>query len=160
MNTNLKVFIVEDNTFFANLLQEEISRNGHHDIQTFTSAESCLDELWKVPQVIFMDYELTNMNGVEALRKIMSFDPDIQVVFLSGQDSMHVALETLKFGAFDYIVKDDRAFERVAQVLNTASKIQDIIQREKTNQKWGIARKIGTVLAGFIAGAVVGVQVL
>ena len=57
------------------------------------------------PAIIFLDYTMEEMNGIDVLQSIKTFDDNINVVFISGQERVNIAVDALKYGAFDYIVK-------------------------------------------------------
>ena len=108
-----KIFIVEDDVFYANLLKKEIIKNRLGNVETYHTGEDFIDNLYKNPDVVLLDHNLGNMNGVDVLKKIKSISPKIQVIFLSAQEKMHVAITSLKFGAFDYVEKNNTALNRV-----------------------------------------------
>ena len=64
------------------------------------------------------------LNGLEVLRKIKRFNPNIYMVLLSGQDDMEVAVNALKYGAFDYIIKGKNDLAKIETVL---AKIQTVM---------------------------------
>lgn len=84
----------------------------------FTSARDCIAQLHQQPAVITLDYSLPDMNGAEALQKILAFNPGIHVVIISAQENITTALDLLKKGAYDYIVKDDDARNRLWNTVN------------------------------------------
>ena len=57
------------------------------------------------------------MDGLEVLQEIKKIDPEVDVVILSGQDKIEVAVKTMQYGAFDYIVKGEAAFYRAEKVV-------------------------------------------
>jgi DNA-binding NtrC family response regulator len=57
------------------------------------------------------------MSGLEVLQQIKTFDPNIHVVFLSGQTGADVAIGAFKMGAHDFIVKNENSFEEVRGIL-------------------------------------------
>jgi DNA-binding NtrC family response regulator len=72
--------------------------------------------------VIVLDYQLNGekkgaQNGLEILKKIKSANPAVEVVMLSGQDKIDVAVELMKHGAFDYVIKNPTAFVRTQNAI-------------------------------------------
>ena len=83
-----------------------------------------MENLSHNPDVILLDYHLdgmdkTAMNGIEALDKIKTFNPDIPVVMLSSQDKIDVAINCMHHRAFDYVVKSETAFVRLQKIITT-----------------------------------------
>jgi DNA-binding NtrC family response regulator len=103
---------------------------GYHNIQQFNSGEECMDNLYKMPDVIFLDYNMKNINGMESLKRIKSFHSDIEVIFLSGQDSIEIAVNSLRYGAFDYIIKNDVALEKINMQIQNVDRLKKIIRKK------------------------------
>jgi len=126
-----KIFIVEDNVFYASLLKNEIVKNKLGKVESFSSGESFLENLFKMPDIVLLDYNLESMNGIEVLKNIKSINPNIQVIFLSAQEKMNVAITSLKYGAYDYVEKNDVAFKRINALINRILKFNQIVDEQK-----------------------------
>lgn len=111
--TPFKIFIVEDDEWYAELLSYHLSLNPDYSVEIFTSAQDFLNNLHRRPSLVTLDYSMPDMNGSELLKRIKSGNPDIPVVIISGQEDIKTAVKLLKEGAYDYIVKDDDAKERI-----------------------------------------------
>ena len=103
----LKVFVVDDNELYAKMSMHHLSLNPDNEVESFKSGKECLDALYKNPDLIFLDYSLPGMSGIEILRKIKATHKEIPVVIVSGQEDVSTAVNLLKEGAYDYIVKDE-----------------------------------------------------
>jgi DNA-binding NarL/FixJ family response regulator len=68
------------------------------------------------PDVILMDIELPNLNGIEAARQICELEPKSKILFLSITDAADIVTKALKTGARGYVVKYDAASELVQAV--------------------------------------------
>lgn len=112
-----KIFIVEDEPFFANLINYDLEANYFDGIKVFFSGEDCLKNLDLKPKVVILDHQLPGMTGLEVLKKIKDHDPKIHVIFLSGQSGAQLAIGAFKQGALDFIVKGDNAFQEVRDLL-------------------------------------------
>ncbi len=110
---SFKIFVVEDDEMYGQLLAYHLSLNPDYEVEVFTSAKKCLNSLHLKPSVITLDYSMPDMSGGELLQKIKSQHPEIPVVIVSGQEDISTAVKLLKEGAYDYIVKDDDAKERL-----------------------------------------------
>ncbi len=140
-HNRIKIFLVDDDALFLKLLEIEFLQETDFDIKTFSSGELCLDNLSYHPDVVILDYLLagidkTAMNGIETLDKIKSLKSDIQVVMLSAQDKIDVAVSCMHHGAFDYVVKSETAFLRLQKI------ILNILKTKKTESelKWYMER--------------------
>ncbi|MCU0430090.1 MAG: response regulator [Cytophagaceae bacterium] len=129
MSKNILIFLVEDDTFYREMLHFHLYENGYKNIQEYASAEECMDNLYKMPDVVFMDYNMKGTNGMEALQQIKSFHSDIEVILLSGQESIEIAVNSLRYGAFDYIIKNDVAMEKVSLQILNIDKLKKLIRK-------------------------------
>ena len=112
-----KVFIVDDDNFNLSWYTKHVSDLGRYAVSSFDNGHDLLNALIDKPQIIFLDHNLGSMTGIELLKRIKRFEPSVVVIFITGQDDMHTALNALKFGAFDYIVKGSGDLERITNVL-------------------------------------------
>lgn len=130
----IKIFLVDDDAVFLKNLEIEFLDHADIDVETFSTGESCVENLSKKPDIIILDYHLdgidaTAMNGVDTLDKIKSYNGDIAVIMLSSQDSIDVAVNCMHHKAFDYIIKSETAFVRLQKNITDIVKYQKL---EKT----------------------------
>ncbi|MCK5820290.1 MAG: sigma-54-dependent Fis family transcriptional regulator [Bacteroidales bacterium] len=118
----MKIFIVEDDKFYNKLIEHHLKLNPDFEIQTFFNGQDLIDKLSDNPDIISLDYSLPDMTGHDVLAKVRNYDPNIEVVVISGQDNISTAVQLLKEGAYDYITKDENIKERL---LNTIHKIRE-----------------------------------
>src|SRR5438552_2642691 len=116
------IFVVDDDAMQSMMLKDYLGKYSYLNIHVFNSGEECLKNMNLNPQIIFLDYNFDKagpmaMNGIDILKEIKSVKPDVEVVMLSGQDKIEVAVETLKYGAFDYVVKSETAFHRSEHIV-------------------------------------------
>jgi DNA-binding NtrC family response regulator len=66
-----------------------------------------------MPDIVIQDYFMEDMNGLDVLRKVKKSSPKTEFIFLTGNESVDVAINSIKYGAFDYIIKDEVAMDKV-----------------------------------------------
>jgi len=116
--TKPNIFIVEDDPFYLSLLKKSVTGSRSCEVQTFATGEAFLEKIYQMPDVILLDQNLEGkITGLEVLKRVKSLNPDIQVIFLSAQEKMNIAIQSLKYGAFDYVIKDDLAFSKVNKLI-------------------------------------------
>lgn len=120
--------MVEDDEWYSRLLVHNLSLNPDYEIESFTNGKDCLNNLYKSPDLITLDYRLPDMKGLEILKKIKAENEEIQVILISEQDEIDVVVELLKYGAYDYIVKSKDIRERL---LNTVQNIRNGVRQRK-----------------------------
>lgn len=137
---SLKVFILEDDTWYGSMLQHYLSLNPDYEVKRFESSKDFFSHLHEKPDVVTLDYSLPDMDGGEVLKKIKGVHPDIQVLIISGQEDVSTAITLLKNGAFEYIVKDDETKDRL---WNTLLHLQQIngLRNEVEHLKEQVAQK-------------------
>jgi two-component system, NtrC family, response regulator AtoC len=114
---SLKIFILEDDTWYGSMLHHYLSLNPDYEVRRFENSAEFFNHLHEHPDVVTLDYSLPDMAGDEVLKKIKENHPGIQVVVISGQEDVATAISLLKNGAFDYIVKDDDTKDRIWNTL-------------------------------------------
>lgn len=131
-NSKKVIFIVDDQPLYANILQASIEK-PNHQIHLFESGEECLKNMHLNPDVIILDFELDNgtnqqMNGVATLKRIKEVNSVCEVIMLSGHEDVKIVTTSIKFGAYDYVVKNENALINIKnRILNIYRKI-DILR--------------------------------
>ena len=122
-DNKIRLFLIDDDALFLRLLELEFLEHGDFIIETFTTGESAIANLLHKPDVVILDYFLEGtdgyaMNGLETLDNIKDYNKAIPIVMLSSQDKIYVAVNCMRHGAFDYVVKSETAFMRLQKVLS------------------------------------------
>jgi DNA-binding NtrC family response regulator len=117
-----KIFIVDDDPVLAEMLKDHLAKMTSYEIKLFETGEDCLKNLSEKPGIVFLDFYLNSvkkdaMDGLDVLQEIKKQDPEVDVVMLSGQDKIEVAVKTMQYGAFDYIVKGESSFYRAEKAV-------------------------------------------
>jgi DNA-binding response OmpR family regulator len=129
-----RIYIVEDNRFYGDLLKNELEKDNLGKVKVFTSGETFLNYMDTNPDIIILDHNLGSMKGVDLLQQVKITNPQVEVIFLSSQEQMNVAVKSLKFGAYDYVEKNNHAFDKVKQNVRIINqKLAD--KRKKQNIK-------------------------
>ncbi len=102
-----KIFIVDDDPWYGEILEYHLSSNPDYSITRFTNGKSCLDNLYVNPDFITVDYSLPDMTGAQLFTQIKNVQANIPVVVISSQEDITVAVNLLKQGVYDYLLKDD-----------------------------------------------------
>ena len=102
---NKLVFIVDDEQAISKLLTYWVKDKWKYDIEVFSNGEDLLRRLNAKPDLVLLDIMLPGVDGIEVLKRIRQYDENLPVIMLSAQGSIEVAVDALKFGAFDYFPK-------------------------------------------------------
>lgn len=145
---SFKIFIVEDDMWYSSMLEYYLSLNPDYVVTKFDSAKSFLSRLHEKPDVVTLDYSLPDMNGDLLLKQLKETSPDTKVIIISGQEDVRIALDLLKKGAYDYIVKDEDTKERLWNALlhlreNVQLRQEIEILKEEVGRKYDFSNIIG-----------------
>ena len=124
MSTNhtLKIFVVDDDEFFGSIVKTTLEREENIEVELFTTAVDFLQSLYLNPDLVIIDYDLPETNGIEILKSVKAFNADLISVILSGQKDLKVVVEAYKTGADRYIIKDENALVELIWNVNAFRK--------------------------------------
>jgi two-component system, NtrC family, response regulator AtoC len=102
---NKLVFIVDDEQAISKLLSYWLKEKWGYDVEVHASGEEVFKRLYLKPDLVLLDIMLPGMDGLEVLKRIKQIDENLPVIMLSAQGKIEIALEALKYGAYDYFPK-------------------------------------------------------
>lgn len=102
-----KIYIVEDDPWYGEILDYHLSLNPDYRVTRFETGKSVLNKLHLQPDLITIDFSLPDMQGDELYKKIKEISPQTPVIVISSQEEITIAVNLLKMGVKDYLVKDD-----------------------------------------------------
>lgn len=142
-----KIFIVEDDVIYAEMLKYYLSMNPDFEVISFATAKDCLANLHRKPDLISLDYSLPDAKGKDILKRLKESNPDLPVIVISGQDDISIAVELLKSGATEYLVKNDSTkgllWNAITRIRETQSLKQEVEQlREELGNKYDLSKLI------------------
>lgn len=113
----MKIFVVEDDRFYNAILVKALEKVATHTVKGFLSGAAFLQQIREQPEVVTLDLGLPDMEGHELLSRIREESPHTEVIVISGQDDLKLAVQLLREGAYDYIAKDENVEERLRHCL-------------------------------------------
>jgi DNA-binding NtrC family response regulator len=122
----VSIFLVDDDLSYLYPLGFYLQKNTEHMVYCYRSGEECMKNLHKLPDIIILDYNLNpeppdTMNGLEVLKEVKAVMPKTKVVMLSGRETFSGVVESLKLGAFTYVIKDIEALTTLKKIIETIS---------------------------------------
>ena len=144
-NNQYKIFVVEDNTLYAQVLKKQLV-DEHYQVKVFHTGNDCISCLHEKPDVITLDYTLPDLNGHEVLRKVQKELPDTHVIVISAQEDITTAIELMKNGAYDYVMKAPDTRERLSNIIKNIYqsdqiKLENVLLKDAIKEKYNF-RKI------------------
>lgn len=168
-----KLIVVDDEVKFVEVLAERLKRKGVN-VKAFTSSLDALDTLKEEEfDAALFDIMMDNLNGLQLLEKCKDIQPNLEVVMLTGDGTVETAIEAMKKGAYDYLIKPvnpnklemvlQRAAERkwlkdqnlnLSENIKRINKFSDIIGESKVMEelKYVISRVGDSTLPALILG--------
>jgi DNA-binding NtrC family response regulator len=104
-DTSGQILVVDDDLEMRALVKDVLEEEGHH----VTTTESGRDALQRLSEgeyaVVLTDLRMQGMQGLELLSSIKETYPDINVILMTAFGSVETAIEAMKQGAYDYLIK-------------------------------------------------------
>jgi hypothetical protein len=116
--TNL--FIVDDNKLMVLALEQHLKNKFgvSINISTFYDGESCLEKVDTTTDIVILDYNLDGIDGLEILKLIKEINPKTEVIMLSSNESIVLAIESFREGARDFVIKKPGSWQKVTRLVN------------------------------------------
>ncbi len=122
----MKMLLVDDEERFLQTTQKLLHKMGY-DVLTATSGQECLDMLGRHNiHVVILDVKMPGMDGVETLKQIKRLYPLVEVIMLTGHATVESAVDGLKSGATDYLMKPTGIEELITKAEEAFAKRQAI----------------------------------
>jgi DNA-binding NtrC family response regulator len=128
------LLVVDDDAAFRQVMARELGRLGY-EVEAASTGEEALERVQaSEPEVILLDLRLPGMSGLETLKAVQSSAPAAEVIMMTGHGSIDSAIESIRIGAFDYVVKPcplDELHIRIQRALERRSLRQRAILLER-----------------------------
>jgi len=124
MDEKLRIMVVDDEKIVRESLYHWFKREGH-SAETAASGLEALEKLERAPfDVLFVDIKMPKMDGLEVLRRVKEGYPDTIVIIITAYGSVESAVEAMKFGAHDYLLKPFKPDQLALVIEKTVSQVK------------------------------------
>jgi two-component system response regulator AtoC len=142
-----RILIVDDEVDALDLMEELFLKHGYETFTARNGMEALAIINDQEPDILISDMVMPEMDGIKLLEVIGKKYPDISVIMITAHGTIETAVETMKKGAKDYILKPLRLDEILAKV-ETISQLKSLMKenlylREKLSQKYNFNNIIG-----------------
>ncbi|HNT80586.1 MAG TPA: response regulator [Bacteroidia bacterium] len=153
--SHYKVFVVDDDQMQSEMIVDQIKKQSSFEVISFSNGKDCLKNLHLNPNIVVLDYQLdtqdqTALDGLDVLQEIKKTLPDSEVIMFSGQEKIEVAVNTMKYGAFDYIVKGESAFHRLENTMINILRKFKLTKQAKVYRKLSLSLGIVLIVMIFV----------
>ena len=148
ITSGARVFLVEDDPFLAKNQKLKLNRAGFA-CDIFGSGEDCLAAIdrGQLPHVVVLDLLMPGIGGLETLKRIRKLDPDLPVIVVSGQGKVSTAVETIREGSYEYMIKPVSEEALISTVRHAVSQRNISLEltrlRREVRQAYAFDRLIG-----------------
>ncbi len=123
-SSNKRIFIVDDDPFWTAVLTQQLNELGYNDVSAFSGGADCIQQLHRNPNMVFLDYQMEEMDGLDVLARIKEYYPGIGVVFCTAHEDLEVAVGAMKSGSFDYLLKINTTKNELATTIENLAASQ------------------------------------
>lgn len=126
------IYLLSDASHPTAVYEQHLLNSGVKEVKVFDDSQDFINQLIFEPDAVIIEHAVQPFNGLEVLKKIRRQNPDLPVVYLSAQQDMKTAVDALKYGAFDYIIKGESDLSHLSEVLaRVARYLHEINLRNK-----------------------------
>jgi DNA-binding NtrC family response regulator len=156
------LFIVEDNAVLSKALQADLEITFAAKplrIHLFENGVACMEQFAKIkPPIVILDYHLDSkspdaLNGIKILDLMKRENDDVEVVMLTSEDNIAVAIKSFQHGASDFILKSETQYKKINNALYNLLKMRDM--KSEAKQYKGLAIGLFVSIAVIIGGMII-----
>lgn len=134
-----RILLVDDEERFRVTLGKMLAAQGL-EVHSLASGAAALEEINRQAyDVVLLDIRMPEMDGIETLAAIKKDHPDVEVIILTGHASMEAALEIIKLGGYDYLLKPCPLEELLLKI---DAAYEKKLEREKIRKGLAAGKKI------------------
>ncbi|HET6923184.1 MAG TPA: sigma-54 dependent transcriptional regulator [Anaeromyxobacteraceae bacterium] len=147
MNATARILVVDDEKLIRWSVGERLQRDGYEVIAAETGEEALELVAASVPDVMLLDVRLPGIDGLATLQRALALHPDVSVLMMSAHSTVDIAVEAMKHGAVDFLVKPfpfqslDAAVQRALAAARTRRQIAAL-----TSERKGGVESLGTLV--------------
>lgn len=128
LNNVTRVLLVDDEEFFLETTHEALSNRGYK-VVTAQRSMSALEIIeTQIFDVVVLDIKMPGMDGLELLRKLKNYRPTLEIIMLTGHATVPLAVEAMKLGAFDFLLKPC-SIDEITRSIDKAARIGRLERR-------------------------------
>ena len=132
--SKIKMMLVDDEERFLQTTSKILAKKGYHAV-TATSGKKALEILnSQLIHVVILDVKMPGMDGNATLKEIKKLYPMVEVIMLTGHATVESAIDGLKSGAIDYLMKPADIEEIIEKAEAAFAKIQSLEEKIRVAQ--------------------------
>jgi len=124
------ILVCDDKPVMVKFLQEFLESNGHTVLTAFDGEEGLLKYNENQPEIVITDMKMPKMSGIELLKKIKEQNSDTIVITMTAFATIESAIEAMREGAYDYIIKPF-SIDQIKLILNKVSEKISLVKENR-----------------------------
>ncbi len=136
------IYVTDDDQTVCAALSRRLTKKGHL-VRSFDSGASLLEAVkYEVPDLLFLDLKMPDMDGLETLRRVRQTIPQTLVVMLTAYGSVEDAVEAMRLGAYDFLIKSvdfssvEPALNRALNYLTLSRRLEYTTSEQQRQYAW------------------------
>lgn len=119
-----KIAVVDDETEILNMISRFLNRNGKYNVSTYSNPVTAVSSIDGSYDVVLLDIMMPQMNGLEALEKLIEKNPKQKVIMMTAYSTLDKVLKSHKEGAVHYLMKPFDSLQALE------SKVYDVLTKK------------------------------
>jgi DNA-binding NarL/FixJ family response regulator len=126
------IFTIDNSPVYRKIIKSCLEALDYKNIHTYSNCEE-MQSAKLTPDIIILDQDFGNkqMKGLDFFIRYKVTNPNVHFIFLSSNTKIEIAVDSIKFGAYDYIIKSRIGLERMVMRINGLVNNQKIIRAQK-----------------------------
>src|SRR5579884_2161932 len=142
-----EILVVDDDENICSAFQHFLKNDGHNPIIASNAEDGIKAVQERHPDIAFIDIRMPGVDGIEALRRIRSLDPNVYAIVMTAYSTSQTAIEAVRLGAFDYLQKP-LDLDDVRDVIDKALAAQSLSRKaaaggEEDWQRYSMVNLVG-----------------
>ncbi|MBI4431437.1 MAG: sigma-54-dependent Fis family transcriptional regulator [Candidatus Omnitrophica bacterium] len=143
-----RLMIIDDEASILEVVGRFLTQEGH-EVAAFTDAKTAISDLADFrPNLVITDLRMTDLNGIDVIKAVKNFDPEINVIIMTAYASVDSAVEAIRYGASDYVIKPFKFEALELSIQRALSETRFIPLAKKTGsalpEKYNVRNLIGS----------------
>jgi len=141
----IKIMLVDDEERFLSTTKKLLIKKGYETLTATSGAEALETLKQKNIHVVILDVKMPGMDGIETLKEIKRQFPLVEVIMLTGHATVESAIDGLKSGATDYLMKPtgiEELLEKVEEAFEKRLRLEEKIRLAQTRKFMKSPREI------------------
>ena len=148
--SKLNILILEDDNWYGEFLKHHVNMNPDFEATLVSDYRAFKQSMNDTVDVVCLDYNIPEENGLKILEQLKIDFPKTEVIVISGQSNVSIAIEIFRIGVFDYLLKEEDTKDRLWNSLIKLTKVKSLEDRiEQLEDEVQLKNDFGKTIIGY-----------